>query len=88
MCLVSRSGFRLNNQLYDIITMRYANESMNIDFDSFISCLVRLEAMFSKSVCPSLAYHTSNFSVQLEPHVDSAVDTFSFVLFRMIFAPV
>ncbi|KAF3845431.1 hypothetical protein F7725_008594, partial [Dissostichus mawsoni] len=46
MCLVSRSGFRLNNQLYDIITMRYANENMNIDFDSFISCLVRLEAMF------------------------------------------
>uniref|UniRef100_A0AAZ3NT35 Calpain-3 n=1 Tax=Oncorhynchus tshawytscha TaxID=74940 RepID=A0AAZ3NT35_ONCTS len=44
--LVSRSGFRLNNQLYDIITMRYANEGMNIDFDSFISCLVRLEAMF------------------------------------------
>ena len=49
MCLVSRPGYRLNNQLYDIITMRYANESMNIDFDSFISCLVRLEAMFSKS---------------------------------------
>lgn len=49
MCLVSHSGFRLNNQLYDIITMRYANENMNIDFDSFVSCLVRLEAMFSKS---------------------------------------
>ena len=49
MCFVSRPGYRLNNQLYDIITMRYANESMNIDFDSFISCLVRLEAMFSKS---------------------------------------
>uniref|UniRef100_A0A3Q3XHF0 Calpain-3 n=1 Tax=Mola mola TaxID=94237 RepID=A0A3Q3XHF0_MOLML len=46
MCLVSHSGFRLNNQLYDIITMRYANENMNIDFDSFVSCLVRLEAMF------------------------------------------
>ena len=42
------SGFRLNNQLYDIITMRYANESMNIDLDSFVSCLVRLEGMFSK----------------------------------------
>lgn len=53
MCLVSRSGFRLNNQLYDIITMRYANENMNIDFDSFISCLVRLEAMFSKSAARS-----------------------------------
>ncbi|KAL7873246.1 hypothetical protein AOLI_G00123170 [Acnodon oligacanthus] len=46
MCLMCRSGFRLNNQLYDIITMRYANENMNIDFDSFISCLVRLEGMF------------------------------------------
>ncbi|TNN51074.1 Calpain-3 [Liparis tanakae] len=46
---VNDAGFRLNNQLYDIITMRYANESMNIDFDSFISCLVRLEAMFSES---------------------------------------
>lgn len=55
MCLVSRSGFRLNNQLYDIITMRYANENMNIDFDSFISCLVRLEAMFSKSATRSFA---------------------------------
>ncbi|XP_061105535.1 calpain-3 [Conger conger] len=43
---VNDAGFRLNNQLYDIITMRYANENMNIDFDSFISCLVRLEGMF------------------------------------------
>lgn len=43
---VNDAGFRLNNQLYDIISMRYANENMNIDFDSFISCLVRLEAMF------------------------------------------
>ncbi|KAG7246535.1 hypothetical protein CRUP_018811, partial [Coryphaenoides rupestris] len=43
---INDAGYRLNNQLYDIITIRYANESMNIDFDSFISCLVRLEAMF------------------------------------------
>ncbi|XP_048083790.1 calpain-3 isoform X1 [Alosa alosa] len=43
---VNDAGFRLNNQLYDIITMRYANENMNIDFDSFVSCLVRLEGMF------------------------------------------
>uniref|UniRef100_A0AAZ3NXM6 Calpain-3 n=1 Tax=Oncorhynchus tshawytscha TaxID=74940 RepID=A0AAZ3NXM6_ONCTS len=39
-------GFRLNNQLYDIITMRYADEHLNIDFDSFICCFVRLEGMF------------------------------------------
>nr|XP_015206450.1 PREDICTED: calpain-3 isoform X1 [Lepisosteus oculatus] len=43
---VNDAGFRLNNQLYDIITMRYANENMNMDFDSFICCLVRLEGMF------------------------------------------
>ncbi|KAJ8289631.1 hypothetical protein GJAV_G00003530 [Gymnothorax javanicus] len=43
---VNDAGFRLNNQLYDILTMRYANEKMNIDFDSFINCLVRLEGMF------------------------------------------
>uniref|UniRef100_A0A8C9WHA3 Calpain-3 n=1 Tax=Scleropages formosus TaxID=113540 RepID=A0A8C9WHA3_SCLFO len=43
---VNDAGFHLNNQLYDIITMRYSNENMNIDFDSFISCLVRLEGMF------------------------------------------
>ncbi|KAG8126121.1 hypothetical protein E2320_021429 [Naja naja] len=40
------SWFQLNNQLYDIITMRYANRNMNIEFDSFICCFVRLEGMF------------------------------------------
>uniref|UniRef100_A0A8C3U171 Calpain-3 n=1 Tax=Catharus ustulatus TaxID=91951 RepID=A0A8C3U171_CATUS len=43
---VNDAGFRLNNQLYDIITMRYADKNMNIDFDSFICCFVRLDAMF------------------------------------------
>ncbi|KYO28421.1 hypothetical protein Y1Q_0016006 [Alligator mississippiensis] len=43
---VRDAGFRLNNQLYDIITMRYADKNMNIDFDSFICCFVRLEGMF------------------------------------------
>lgn len=28
--------------------MRYADRSMNIDLDSFICCLLRLEGMFSK----------------------------------------
>ncbi|GAB1286765.1 Calpain-3 [Apodemus speciosus] len=40
------AGFHLNSQLYDIITMRYADKHMNIDFDSFICCFVRLEGMF------------------------------------------
>ncbi|XP_007460197.1 PREDICTED: calpain-3 isoform X5 [Lipotes vexillifer] len=43
---VNDAGFHLNSQLYDIITMRYADRSMNIDFDSFICCLLRLEGMF------------------------------------------
>lgn len=43
---VNDAGFHLNNQLYDIITMRYADEHLNIDFDSFICCFVRLEGMF------------------------------------------
>ncbi|XP_004274001.1 calpain-3 isoform X3 [Orcinus orca] len=43
---VNDAGFHLNNQLYDIITMRYADRSMNIDLDSFICCLLRLEGMF------------------------------------------
>uniref|UniRef100_A0AAQ4QVZ3 Calpain-3 n=1 Tax=Gasterosteus aculeatus aculeatus TaxID=481459 RepID=A0AAQ4QVZ3_GASAC len=62
MCLVSHSGFRLNNQLYDIITMRYANEGMNIDFDSFISCLVRLEAMFSDRASEWNSFNSLNLS--------------------------
>ncbi|XP_078515755.1 calpain-3 [Lissotriton helveticus] len=43
---VNEGGFHLNNQLYDIITMRYADRHMNIDFDSFICCFMRLEGMF------------------------------------------
>ncbi|XP_072842329.1 calpain-3 [Pogona vitticeps] len=43
---VKDAGFQLNNQLYDIIIMRYADRNMNIEFDSFICCFVRLEGMF------------------------------------------
>ncbi|XP_037607361.1 calpain-3b isoform X1 [Sebastes umbrosus] len=43
---VNDAGFHLNKQLYDIIAMRYADEHLNIDFDSYICCFVRLEGMF------------------------------------------
>uniref|UniRef100_A0A4W5Q9B7 EF-hand domain-containing protein n=1 Tax=Hucho hucho TaxID=62062 RepID=A0A4W5Q9B7_9TELE len=62
---VNDAGFRLNNQLYDIITIRYANEAMNIDFDSFISCLVRLEAMFSKTHTHTHTHTLFTFWLQL-----------------------
>lgn len=50
ICVLSSAlqGFHLNNQLYDIIAMRYADEHLNINFDSYICCFVRLEGMFSK----------------------------------------
>nr|QEG59396.2 calpain-3 [Pagrus major] len=43
---VNDAGFHLNNQLYDIIAMRYTDEHLNINFDSYICCFVRLEGMF------------------------------------------
>ncbi|XP_078517241.1 calpain small subunit 1 [Lissotriton helveticus] len=40
------AGFRLNDQLYSMIVRRYSDENGNMDFDNYISCLVRLDAMF------------------------------------------
>lgn len=39
-------GFHLNEHLYNMIIRRYSDEEGNMDFDNFISCLVRLDAMF------------------------------------------
>ncbi|XP_048211533.1 calpain small subunit 2 [Perognathus longimembris pacificus] len=40
------AGFQLNEQLYQMIIRRYADEDGRMDFNNFISCLVRLDAMF------------------------------------------
>ncbi|MED6286104.1 Calpain-1 catalytic subunit [Characodon lateralis] len=42
---VEAAGFKLNNQLHQILVARYAENEL-IDFDNFICCLVKLEAMF------------------------------------------
>lgn len=42
---VESAGFKLNNRLNQILVARYA-ENEAIDFDNFICCLVKLEAMF------------------------------------------
>ncbi|GAA6065166.1 calpain-3b, partial [Tachysurus ichikawai] len=42
---VADAGFQLNHQIHEIIAMRYANEHLYLDFDSYICCLVRLEGM-------------------------------------------
>lgn len=41
------AGFKLNNRLHQILVARYAENEL-IDFDNFICCLVKLEAMFSE----------------------------------------
>ncbi|XP_041035220.1 calpain small subunit 1b [Carcharodon carcharias] len=39
------AGYPLNDQLYRLLYRRYANESGDMDFDNYIACLVRLDAM-------------------------------------------
>lgn len=47
-CVTFCAGFPLNDQLYDMIIRRYSDESGNLDFDNYIGCLVRLDAMCRK----------------------------------------
>lgn len=43
----SHEGMRLNNQLLQLIGLRFADEAYEIDFDDYLTCIVRLENMFS-----------------------------------------
>ncbi|CAO2609418.1 Capn9 [Lemmus lemmus] len=37
------AGFQLSGHLLQLITLRYADESLQLDFDDYLNCLVRLE---------------------------------------------
>ncbi|KAG7220258.1 hypothetical protein INR49_018314 [Caranx melampygus] len=41
------AGMHLNNKLLQLIGLRFADDSYNIDFDDYLTCIVRLENMFS-----------------------------------------
>lgn len=40
------AGFKLTNHLFQLIILRYTEADMTVDFDNFVTCLVRLETMF------------------------------------------
>uniref|UniRef100_A0A3Q3WKB1 EF-hand domain-containing protein n=1 Tax=Mola mola TaxID=94237 RepID=A0A3Q3WKB1_MOLML len=39
------AGFPLNEQIHNMIVRRYSDEHSDMDFDNYIGCLVRLDAM-------------------------------------------
>uniref|UniRef100_A0A8D3E892 Calpain 9 n=1 Tax=Scophthalmus maximus TaxID=52904 RepID=A0A8D3E892_SCOMX len=41
------AGMHLNNQLLQLIGLRFADDNYDIDFDDYLTCIVRLENMFS-----------------------------------------
>uniref|UniRef100_A0A8K9UP32 Calpain 1, (mu/I) large subunit n=1 Tax=Oncorhynchus mykiss TaxID=8022 RepID=A0A8K9UP32_ONCMY len=40
--------FKLKNHLFQLIILRYTEADLTVDFDNFVTCLVRLETMFSE----------------------------------------
>uniref|UniRef100_A0A3Q3QHL1 Calpain 9 n=1 Tax=Monopterus albus TaxID=43700 RepID=A0A3Q3QHL1_MONAL len=44
---LSAAGMRLNNQLLQLICLRFGDANHEIDFDDYLTCIVRLENMFS-----------------------------------------
>lgn len=39
---------QLNNSLLQLICLRFADANYDIDFDDYLTCIVRLENMFSR----------------------------------------
>ncbi|KAL7845490.1 hypothetical protein AOLI_G00236820 [Acnodon oligacanthus] len=40
------AGMQLNNKLLQLIALRFGDENFEIDFDDYLTCIVRLEIMF------------------------------------------
>lgn len=53
------AGFMLSNQVQQTIATRYACSKLSIDFDGFVACMIRLETLFSESLCSLTPSHFS-----------------------------
>ncbi|KAJ1148440.1 hypothetical protein NDU88_001276, partial [Pleurodeles waltl] len=38
--------FKLNHKIMQVLVARYSDTDLGVDFDNFVCCLVKLEAMF------------------------------------------
>uniref|UniRef100_A0A6Q2ZC09 Calpain-1 catalytic subunit n=1 Tax=Esox lucius TaxID=8010 RepID=A0A6Q2ZC09_ESOLU len=56
------AGFKLPKHLFQLIILRYAEPDLTVDFDSFVTCLVRLETMFSKGTDSLVAVQLRSMS--------------------------
>uniref|UniRef100_A0A8C4QW96 Zgc:55262 n=1 Tax=Eptatretus burgeri TaxID=7764 RepID=A0A8C4QW96_EPTBU len=44
--VLKEAGFQLNDKLMQTISLRYSDASNTVDFDNYVSCLIRLESMY------------------------------------------
>lgn len=58
----SHEGMHLNNQLLQLIGLRFADDNYDIDFDDYLTCIVRLENMFSTLQTESSTRFISHYS--------------------------